>query len=151
MLDTRTILVHMLLSRVRKHSGCGRPKVHPRRKVVLSLLVCAIEDQARRRPVGPVGLEAPRGHALEPERQRALCEAGFHEGVGVVQRGAAGGAVVVHVCDGYAGEAEVVEGTLCDVLEWDSCVYNRKTYLAACRISVAVTNVCSFNSIIGDT
>ena len=49
----------------------------------------------------------------------ALDEAGFDEVVGLVERSAARGAVVVHVGDGYAREAERVEGALCQSVEWE--------------------------------
>lgn len=62
--------------------------------------------------VWKVSSKAARFHTLETERKGTFNLTIFHCTVGLVKRGRSGGAIVVHVDDGYVSEAEVVEGTL---------------------------------------
>lgn len=62
--------------------------------------------------VWKVSSETARLHAFEAESKGTLSLAISYCVVGLVKRGGSGGTIVVHVDDGYVGEAEVVKGTL---------------------------------------
>ncbi len=51
-------------------------------------------------------------HLFESQRQRAFRQPTLYHLPGQVQRGGAGGAVVVHVEDGDAGQADLVQRAL---------------------------------------
>jgi hypothetical protein len=62
--------------------------------------------------VWKISSETARLHALEAEGKGTFNLAISYCVVGLVKRGGSGGTIVVHVDDGYVGEAEVVKGTL---------------------------------------
>ena len=63
-------------------------------------------------PVRKVSSETARLHALKAESKGTFNLAILYCVVGLVKRGGSGRTVVVHVDDGYVGEAEIVKGTL---------------------------------------
>lgn len=66
----------------------------------------------RRWSVWKVSSETARLHSFEAESKCTFNLAIFYCVVGLVERGGSGGAIVIHIDDGYMGEAEVVKGTL---------------------------------------
>lgn len=71
-----------------------------------------MEKNCGRRSVWKVGSETARLHAFEAESKGTFNLAISYRIVGLVKRGRSGGAIVVHVDDGYVGEAQVVKSTL---------------------------------------
>ena len=66
----------------------------------------------RRWSVWKVSSETARLHSFEAESKCTFNLAIFYCVVGLVKCGGSGGTIVVHIDDGYVGEAEVVKGTL---------------------------------------
>ena len=65
-----------------------------------------------RQSVWKVSSQTARLHPFEAESKCTFNLAIFYSVVGLVKRGGSGGTIVVHVDDGYVGEAEIVKGTL---------------------------------------
>ena len=71
-----------------------------------------VNKNCGRYSVRKVGSETARLHAFEAESKGTFNLAIFYCVVGLVKRGGSGRTVVVHIDDGYVGEAEIVKGTL---------------------------------------
>lgn len=134
-----------------KHPRCTRSKVRTCTHTFLKLHSCRTEQNSRWGSVREMCTERTRCHPFEPKGERTINHARFYCKVRLVEGGATSRAIIVDIRDWDASQAKVIERAL-RFDEQDVFVgFDETTHLATGRVSIAVSNKCSFNRIICDT